>query len=182
MLGDAGAILLLTVLFTVVISAGSAQITSVTSLVTFDIFKRYLKPSLKDAEVIVYSRAIILSYGLAMGVFASILFQIGVSLEYVYLVMGILIGSAVAPIILTLVWEKTKGNSMTAAAIVGIIGGTVSWIVSASLLYGDISLESTGEQIPLLIGNVTSISLGAIVTILGSSIEQFAYQKGNRLI
>ncbi len=182
LLGDAGAILLLTVLFTVVISAGSAQITSVTSLVTFDIFKRYLKPSLKDAEVIVYSRAIILFYGLAMGVFASILFQIGVSLEYVYLVMGILIGSAVAPIILTLVWEKTKGNSMTAAAIVGIIGGTISWIVSASLLYGDISLKSTGEQIPLLIGNVTSISLGAIVTILGSGIERSTYKKGNRQI
>ncbi|MEJ7642213.1 MAG: ATP-binding protein [Candidatus Nitrosocosmicus sp.] len=182
LLGDSGAILLLTVLFTVVISAGSAQITSVTSLVTFDIFKRYLKPSLKDTEVIVYSRAVILFYGLAMGVFASILFQIGVSLEYVYLVMGILIGSAVAPIILTLVWEKTKSNSMTAAAIVGIIGGTISWMISASLLYGDISLKSTGEQIPLLIGNVTSISLGAIVTILGSSIERFTYKKGNKQI
>jgi signal transduction histidine kinase len=166
----------------VVISAGSAQITSVTSLVTFDIFKRYLKPSFKDAEVIVYSRAVILVYGLAMGVFASILFQIGVGLEYVYLVMGILTGSAVAPIILTLVWKKTKGNSMTVAAIAGIIGGTISWIVSASLLYGDISLKSTGEQIPLLIGNVTSISLGAIVTILGSSIERFAHKKGNNQI
>jgi signal transduction histidine kinase len=163
----------------VVISAGSAQITSVTSLVTFDIFKRYLKPSFKDAEVIVYSRAVILVYGLAMGVFASILFQIGVGLEYVYLVMGILTGSAVAPIILTLVWKKTKGNSMTVAAIAGIIGGTISWIISAALLYGDISLKSTGEQIPLLIGNVTSISLGAIVTILGSSIERFAHKKGN---
>ena len=182
LLGDTGAILLLTVLFTVVISAGSAQITSVTSLVTFDIFKRYLKPSFKDAEVIVYSRAVILVYGLAMGVFASILFQIGVSLEYVYLVMGILTGSAVAPIILTLVWEKTKSNSMTVAAIVGIIGGTISWMISASLLYGDISLKSTGEQIPLLIGNITSISLGAIVTILGSSIERFACKKGNNQI
>ena len=182
LLGDTGAILLLTVLFTVVISAGSAQITSVTSLVTFDIFKRYLKPSFKDAEVIVYSRAVILVYGLAMGVFASILFQIGVGLEYVYLVMGILTGSAVAPIILTLVWKKTKGNSMTVAAIAGIIGGTMSWIISASLLYGDISLKSTGEQIPLLVGNVTSISLGAIVTILGSSIERSAYKKGNKQI
>ena len=117
-----------------------------------------------------------------MGVFASILFQIGVSLEYVYLVMGQLTGSAVAPIILTLVWEKTKSNSMTVAAIVGIIGGTISWIISASLLNGDISLKSTGEQIPLLIGNITSISLGAIVTILGSSIERFACKKDNNQI
>ena len=176
LLGDTGAILLLTVLFTVVISACSAQITSVTSLVTFDIFKRYLKPGLWDAEVIVYSRAVILFYGIAMGVFASILFQIGLSLEYVYLVMGILTGSAVAPIILTLAWKKTKGSSMTVAAIVGLIGGATSWIISASLLYGGISLESTGEQIPLLIGNVTSISLGAIVTILGSSIARYTHK------
>ena len=63
-------------------------------------------------------------------------YRIGVSLEYVYLVMGILTGSAVAPIILTLVWEKTKSNSMTVAAIVGIIGGTISWIISASLFTG----------------------------------------------
>ena len=50
------------------------------------------------------------------------------------------------------------------------------------LIYGDISLKSTGEQIPLLIGNITSISLGAIVTILGSSIERFACKKGNNQI
>jgi signal transduction histidine kinase len=35
-------------------------------------------------------------------------------------------------------------------------------------VYGEISIRSTGNDIPLLLGNVTSISIGAIVCILGS--------------
>ena len=50
----------------------------------------------------------IIAFGLGMGLLASILLQIGASLQYMYLAMGILIGSAVIPISLSVVWNKTN--------------------------------------------------------------------------
>ncbi|MDX1372916.1 MAG: sodium:solute symporter family protein, partial [Nitrososphaeraceae archaeon] len=45
LLGDIGAILILTAVFTAVTSAGSAQLIAVSSLTTYDIYRAYIKPS-----------------------------------------------------------------------------------------------------------------------------------------
>src|SRR5690606_29330687 len=44
-LGDIGAILILTMLFTAVTSAGSAELVSVSSLITYDVYRTYVRPS-----------------------------------------------------------------------------------------------------------------------------------------
>jgi urea-proton symporter len=54
------------------------------------------------------SRKVIIGLGIGMGILASILLQVGTSLQYVYLTMGIWIGSAVIPILLSVIWKKTN--------------------------------------------------------------------------
>jgi SSS family transporter len=168
LLGDIGAILLLTMLFTAVTSAGSAELVSVSSLVTYDVYRTYVKPASSGRELMRVSRLAILGFGIGMGILASILLQVGASLQYLYLAMGIMIGSAVAPIALAVVWKKTNKVAATAAAIVGLVCGVSAWMASAQMFYGEITIFSTGQNIPLLIGNVTSISVGALVSITGS--------------
>ncbi|GIT55452.1 MAG: hypothetical protein Ct9H300mP17_06110 [Candidatus Nitrosopelagicus sp.] len=107
-LGDVGAILMLTVLFTAVTAAGSAQLNSVSSLITYDVFRTYIKPSSTGRQLMRISRYSILGFGLGMGALASVLFMSGISLQYVYLAMGVLIGSAVAPISLAILWKDTN--------------------------------------------------------------------------
>ena len=51
-MGDFGAILFLTIIFTAVTAAGSSQLVSVSSLVTYDVFRTYLKPSSTGRELI----------------------------------------------------------------------------------------------------------------------------------
>ena len=168
MLGDLGAVLLLTVLFTAVTSAGSAELVAVSSLVTYDVYRTYIKPSSSGRELMKISRLAILGFGFGMGILASILLLIGASLQYLYLVMGILIGSAVVPITLAILWKKANKYAATLGAVVGLVCGVVAWLTSASLLYGEITMSSTGQNSPLLIGNLSSISIGAIVSIVGS--------------
>jgi urea-proton symporter len=170
-LGDFGAILLLAMLFTAVTSAGSAELVAVSSLVTYDIYRTYIKPAASGRELIRISRITILGFGLGMGILASILFQIGASLQYVYLTMGILIGSSVVPISLSVVWRKTNKGAAISAAIAGLICGVLAWISSADILYGEVSIASTGQIIPLLIGNTVSISIGAVITLTGSIVK-----------
>lgn len=178
LMGDFGAILILTILFTAVTAAGSSQLVSVSSLITYDVFRTYLKPSATGRELIRISRFAILGFGIGMGILASILFQSGFSLQYVYLMMGVLIGSAVAPISFALLWKKTNRFAATSAAIIGLGCGVSSWLFSANFIHGEISLISTGDLIPLLIGNVVSISTSLGITVFGSLIksENFDFQ------
>ncbi|MHA7646793.1 sodium:solute symporter family transporter [Nitrosopumilus sp. S4] len=171
LMGDFGAIILLTIIFTAVTAAGSSQLVSVSSLVTYDVFRTYLKPSSSGRELIRVSRFAILGFGMGMGLLASLLFHSGFSLQYVYLMMGVLIGSAVAPVSLAILWNKTNKYAATSAAIMGLLSGVVSWLWSANLMYGEITLSSTGNLFPLLIGNVISISVSLGITVIGSMIK-----------
>lgn len=170
-LGDVGAILLLTMLFMAVTSAGSAELIAVSSLVTYDVYRTYVKPSASDRDLMRASRLLIIVFGLGMGMLASILLQFGAGLQYLYLSMGVLIGSAVAPIALSILWKKTNRIAASSAAIIGLVSGVGVWVASANALYGEISIFSTGQNIPLLLGNVTSISVGAAVSLLGSMLK-----------
>lgn len=171
LMGDVGAILILTILFTAVTAAGSSQLVSVSSLVTYDVFRTYVKPSSSGRELMRISRFTILGFGIGMGFLASLLFQSGFSLQYVYLMMGVLIGPAVAPISFAILWKKTNKRAATAAAIVGLASGVTSWLLSAFFLFGDITITTTGNLLPLLIGNTTSITVSLTITILGSMIR-----------
>lgn len=167
-MGDWGALLILAIVFTAVVAAGSSQLISISSLMTYDVFRTYVKPSATGRQLIRISRYTILVFGVGMGALASILFQLGVSLQYVYLMMGVLVGSAVAPISFALLWNKTNRHAATAAAVAGLMSGVAGWFMTANFMFGEITISSTGNMIPLLVGNATSILVSVGVTILGS--------------
>ncbi|MCA9812066.1 MAG: sodium/solute symporter [Nitrosarchaeum sp.] len=178
LMGDVGAILILTILFTAVTAAGSSQLVSVSSLITYDVFRTYLKPSSTGRELMRISRFAILGFGIGMGFLASILFHSGFSLQYVYLMMGILIGSAVAPISFALLWKKTNKHAATSGAIIGLVSGIIAWLASSKLFFGEITLSSTGDLITLLIGNLTSITVSLGITLMGSIIKSENFDFG----
>ena len=179
LLGDIGAILMLTVLFTAVTAAGSAQLISVSSLVTYDVFRTYIKPSSTGRQLMRISRYAILGFGLGMGALASMLFQFGVSLQYVYLAMGVLIGSAVAPISLAILWKDTNRYAATIASIIGLGCGVTVWLGYAYATSGEISLASTSNMFALLAGNLASILTSLVITVIGSLFrpENFNFSK-----
>ncbi len=178
LMGDFGAILILSILFTAVTAAGSSQLVSVSSLVTYDVFRTYIKPSATGRELIRVSRLAILCFGIGMGFLTLLLYQYGVSLQYVYLMMGILIGSAVAPVSLAILWKKTNRIAATSGAIIGLVCGITTWLITANYMFNEISLVSTGNQIPLLCGNIASILTGLFITLFGSMLkpENFDYK------
>ncbi|MGI0060842.1 MAG: sodium:solute symporter family transporter [Nitrosotalea sp.] len=171
LLGELGAILVLAVIFTAVTSAGSAELVAVSSLLTYDIYRTHVKPAATGRELMRFSRLVILIFGVGMGLIASVLFNWGINLEYLYLAMGILIGSAVAPIAFSILWRKTNRMAAIIAAIGGLVLGIFVWLFTADFLYNSIDTTSTGQIIPLLFGNVTSIISGAVITIVGSIIK-----------
>ena len=103
-----------------------------------------------------------------MGLLALMLLQVGASLQYVYLAMGVLIGSAVVPISLATVWKRTNKVAATPGALTGLVCGVTIWLASSYAFYGTLSVSTNSQNMPLLAGNITSILVGGLVTLLGS--------------
>ncbi|CAI7926153.1 unnamed protein product [Closterium sp. NIES-53] len=165
LMGDAGAVLILVMVFMAVTSAGSAELLAVSSLMTYDIYRTYINPRATGRQILFYSRVFVLTYGLFMGVLAVGLSELRVSLGWMYLVMGVLIGSAVIPVTNLLLWKKANAVGAIAGCIIGMVSGVVSWITVAVVMYGTVDLVSTGEEAPTLTGNLVSLFVGGIVHV-----------------
>lgn len=175
LMGDVGAIMVLTMLFMAVTSAGSAELIAVSSLITYDIYRTYKNPNATGKQLVKVSRITIIGFGLGMGGLAVVLLGMGLSLGFVYLAMGILIGSAVIPIALTILWKKTNKVAATTGAVVGLLIALVTWVsVAASLpeFGGQISLASLGHNYSMLFGNVAGIISGGVIALIGSAIAK----------
>lgn len=166
--------MVLVMLFMAVTSAGSAELIAVSSLITYDIYRTYKNPNATGRQLLKISRLAIVGFGLGMGGLAVVLFAAGLSLGFVYLAMGVLIGAAVIPIALTITWKKTDKNFAVAGAIGGLILALSAWVLTAQSLpeYGnEVSLASLGNNYAMLYGNITGILSGGAIAGIGSAIK-----------
>ncbi|TVU11910.1 hypothetical protein EJB05_45521, partial [Eragrostis curvula] len=163
LMGKSGSVLLLTMLFMAVTSAGSAELVAVSSLCTYDIYRIYINPDATGKQILRVSRAVIFVFGCLMGVLAVILNLVGVSLGWMYLAMGVIIGSAVIPIALLLLWSKANAFGAILGSVTGCVLGVTVWLTVAKVQYGRVNMDTTGRNAPMLAGNLVSILVGGAV-------------------
>lgn len=169
LLGDVGAVLILIMLFMAIVSTGSAESIAVSSLVSYDIYREYINPEATGAQILFVSRVVIVAYGLIMGVFAIILQTLGLNLGWVYLFMGIMIGSAVIPLWNLMTWDKASGTGAVIAAWGGLVLAMIGWIVGAQIQSGSVSVATLGTNQVMLAGN--------LIAILSSGFIHYVYSK-----
>ncbi|RDX62877.1 Urea-proton symporter DUR3, partial [Mucuna pruriens] len=163
LMGKGGSILLLTMLFMAVTSAGSSELIAVSSLCTYDIYRTYINPNASGKQILKVSRGVVLGFGCFMGLLAVILNKAGVSLGWMYLAMGVLIGSAVLPIAFMLLWRKANATGAILGTMLGCVLGITTWLSVTKIQYGRINLDTTGRNAPMLAGNLVSILTGGLV-------------------
>jgi len=171
LLGKGGAVALLIVLFMAVTSCASAELIAVSSLLTFDVYQRYIKPTASGSQLIFISHCMICVFGMTMAIFACIWNAIGIDLGWLFLVMGILIGGAVFPVAFAITWSGQSKAGAISGAIAGLAAGLTAWLVEAKVHFGEISIASTGAEYSTLAGNLAAIMTGLIVTTVVSLIK-----------
>jgi len=176
MMGEVGAIMVLVMLFMAVTSAGSAELIAVSSLITYDVYRTYNNPAATGKQLLKVSRTVIVIFGLGMGVLAGILLGMGLSLGFVYLAMGILIGSAVIPIALTITWSRTTRGGAVSGALIGVILALITWTsVAAGESGGVVDIASLGGAFPMLYGNVVAILSSGLICVVVSLSQRKVY-------
>lgn len=170
LLGRGGAWLILIMLFMAVTSTGAAEQIAVSSLVAYDVYRTYINPKATGRQIVLISRVVILVFGLLMGVLGIILNQIGVNLGWLYLFMGVLIGSAVFPVAFSISWSRCSGTAAISGAVLGLIFGLTSWLAYGGLSCskdGCVTVDNLSRDEIMLTGNLVSIlSSGAICIIV----------------
>lgn len=85
---------------------------------------------------------------------------------YLYLLMGVIISSAVIPATLTLMWSGHNKWAATLTPPAGLACSLIAWLVTASKTCGKLDITCTGSNIPMLAGNVTALLSPLIFTPL----------------
>mmetsp|Transcript_11254 Transcript_11254/g.14824 ORF Transcript_11254/g.14824 Transcript_11254/m.14824 type:complete len:704 (-) Transcript_11254:119-2230(-) len=168
LLGDAGALLILIMLFMAIVSTGSAESIAVSSLIAYDVYREYINPEATGPQILFVSRVVIVVFGLFMGLFSIVLFEIGLNLGWVYLFMGVVIGSAVAPLWNMMTWKKASGTGAVIAAWSGLILALIGWLVAANVQSGEITVDTLGTNEVMLSGNLIAICSSATIHYLYS--------------
>jgi SSS family transporter len=163
LLGNAGAALILTMLFMAIVSTGSAESIAVSSLVSYDIYREYFNPEATGAQILLVSRIVIVVFGLLMGGLSILLDVMGLNLGWVYLFMGIVIGSAVIPLWNLMTWKKASGTGAVIAAWGGLILAVTGWLIGCQIQSGSITIANLGKNEVMLSGNLIAIFSSGII-------------------
>lgn len=175
LLGKGGAVAILILLFLAVTSAASAQMIAVSSVLTFDVYKVYLRPHSEHKHIGLITHAAVVIWALVMAIFGIIWNYAGIGLGWLYTMMGIAVAPAVFPIFGSLCWRKTNTMGCLVGMVVGCALGIMTWLVTAGTLENGVSVDTTGMQYPTLAGNLVSIMSSTIITVVWSLVSPQNY-------
>ena len=125
--------------------------------------------------MIFVARCVVIGYGILSGVLAIALLKIGLSLGWVYLFMGVVIGSAVVPIAFSLTWANCSAAGAILGSVGGLVGAVVVWVCVAKGLNGAVTIDTLGSDYAMLAGNLTAIILSGIICTIVSLIKPQGY-------
>jgi len=157
LLGKDGAVASLAMVFMACTSAMSAQLISVSSIFTYDIYKAYINTAASGKKLIYVSHMSVVAFGVVMSIWSIGLYYINISMGYLYAMMGIIISSAVIPGALTLLWSRQSKLAVCLSPPLGFLCSMVAWLGMTQYYYGTINIDTTGTDIAMLIGNLVAL-------------------------
>ncbi|KAG0257235.1 hypothetical protein DFQ27_005249 [Actinomortierella ambigua] len=175
LLGYGGAVAVLLLVFMAVTSASSAELIAVSSIGTYDIYRTYINPAATGKQLIRVSHIITAVFGFGMGGLAVGLDAIDIDLGYLYNLTGVLVSSAVGPIVFALMWSKQSKIAACVAPVGGLAMSITAWLLTAKLKYGVINMTTTASDHAFVAGNVAALLGGALTSVVLSLLKPDNY-------
>ena len=193
-LGTGGAIAVLLVVFMAATSATSAELISVSSIVTFDVFGFLWKP-LRGRQAVGVTHVVIIVFAVWIGAWSTILDKVNINLGWLYYVQGVLLVPAVTPVALTVIWKKQSAAAAFFGTLLGTVCGLIGWF-GASLpllslppscideavgcwkVYGSINITNLALPYSAISGEAPGFVVSTVATIAISLLSEFQLSHG----
>ncbi|KAK6887570.1 Urea active transporter [Candida tropicalis] len=175
LLGQAGAVLALIMVFMAVTSAMSSELIAVSTIATYDIYRTYVNPNATGKKLIWYSHVSVIIFAYSMAGFAIGLYYAKVAMGYLYEMMGVIIGGAVLSSTLTILSKKQNWHAATFTPIISTSLAIMAWLVCTKTQEGSVNYLNTFLDDPMLTGNCVAL-LSPLVII---PVLTFAFKPQN---
>lgn len=183
LMGKGGSFFVLLMTFMACTSGFSADIVSIAAVYTYDIYggkslsrvsqgcpsnkwAAYVNTTTSGGKLLQMSHFAVIAWAVCMAVIATGISQTTIGVNYLVTCMGVFTGCAVFPIYSTVLWKRQNKIAVVVAPVLGSITAIASWLGSAKALEGSVTITSTSQTLPLVIGNATSLFSGAIYSII----------------
>ncbi|KAK9838071.1 hypothetical protein WJX84_003675 [Apatococcus fuscideae] len=107
LLGKFGGILIVIIILMAITSSGSAEMVSVSSLITYDLYKPYIAKHASGKHLLWVSRLMVAFFGLVMACVSVIFYKANINLNFLYFLMATATCGAVPPLAASVTWNKT---------------------------------------------------------------------------
>ncbi|AOA64149.1 Urea and polyamines transporter [Komagataella phaffii CBS 7435] len=172
LLGDGACGAILLVIYLACTSTVSAQMISVSSILSFDVYKTYINPQAKNKQMIRASHITVVFFSFFAAGFAIMLHYVGANMTWVGYFYPILICNPVCPMILLFTWDRQTKFAFIASPIIGIGASVGVWLGTAYHYYGEITMETTSRQLPCLWAGLTALFLPLVLTVTFSLFQK----------
>ena len=162
--GSLGALLL--AIYLAVTSTVSAQMIAVSSIISFDIYRKYFNSKAENSQLIKVSHIGVIFFGLFSAGFTVMLHYVGVDMTWMGYFISMIICPGVVPLTLTILWDRQTKLAAMVSPILGCIAGIAVWLGTAFKFYGEVTIKTTGAQLPCMYGGLTALFLPAILTVM----------------
>lgn len=166
LLGKPGAALIIVLLFMAVTSSTSAESIAASSLMTFDIYKAYIKPKASTRQLLWASIGGLIFYGLFLAAISCIFHKIGISLGFLVKIFGCLMGGGSFPMAAIVLWDRTSTLAAQASPILALCSGLITWLVTTHVRSGEINVTTLGDSYNSLAGDCVSLGMGLVSVIV----------------
>ena len=164
--GKGGAVAVLLIVFMAVTSTISAQVIAVSSIISFDIYRQYFNKTATDRDAIRWSHIGVVVFGLFSAAFSTALYYGKVDLGWTLYMLGVLTCPGIFPTVFTILWKKQSQAAAIISPLLGMATGIAVWLGSASSLYGEVTVASTGKSLPCVYGTVASALSPALYSVV----------------
>ncbi|KAK5688343.1 hypothetical protein LTS10_000321 [Elasticomyces elasticus] len=144
----------------------SADVVSVAAVFVYDVYKAYIDPEASGKKLLRMSHLAVIIWSICMAIIATGITRTTIGVNYLVTCMGVFTSCAVWPFYCTTLWERQNKIAVIVAPTLGSITAIACWLGSTHALYGTVSIATTSNIIPLIIGNGVSLIAGAVYSII----------------
>ncbi|QLG70964.1 hypothetical protein HG535_0A09130 [Zygotorulaspora mrakii] len=165
LVGKAGSTMILLMIFFSVTSSFSGELIATSTLLSYDVFKKYLKKDATPQQVLVASKAGVFIWAIFAGSIASIFYKIGISMGWLFNFLGCATASGVFPVALTFTWNKLNKWGAVSGSILGMTLAIAIWLITCKAYMGEITVANLSNRWVSFAGNAAALFLGGIFSI-----------------
>lgn len=172
LMGTTGSIMMLLMVFLSVTSSFSGELIATSTLLSYDIYKRYVKPNASPNEVVKAAKISVFIWALFSACLATI-FKGGakISMGWLFNFLGVSTASGVFPIGLTFTWKGLNKWGAIGGSMGGMILALIVWLSTCKAYLGEINVVNLSDQWVSFAGNVTALVMGGVISIAISLIK-----------